>query len=128
MTASQAGAASLQVAGGAAIGALLRFWIGWWASAQGAPSWPWPTLAVNLAGSLALGYALAWMGSGERAAWSPFLAAGALGGFTTFSSFSAESLRMIQDGRWAGALLYALASVLGGVLLAALGWRLAARP
>ena len=79
---------------------------------------PWATLFVNLLGSLLIGMLAGWLvhkGGSEQARL--FLAVGVLGGFTTFSAFSLELGLMLQRGELAVAAAYALASVLGGVLL-----------
>lgn len=86
------------------------------------------TLAVNVVGSAAGGVVLGlaaqgwpveWTGSARHAAMT-----GLLGGFTTFSAFSAHSLALMQDGRWAAALLYVVASAGLSVAGCALGFAL----
>ena len=88
---------------------------------------PFGTLAVNLLGCGLIGLAFAWIQGGrvpetnqasDREAWRLFLMIGVLGGFTTFSSFGLEAVRLLQDGHHARAIVYVLASNLGGVLLA----------
>ncbi|MFN2321622.1 MAG: CrcB family protein [Trueperaceae bacterium] len=86
-----------------------------------AVGWPWSTLAVNLAGSFALG---AVFGRADRArgpAWlrGPGFTTGAVGSFTTFSALTVEASSLEP----AAALGYAAASLAGGLLAAALGWR-----
>lgn len=88
-------------------------------------AFPWATLGVNLVGSLAIGM-LAGLLAGKDAA-RLFWVTGLLGGFTTFSSFSLETLGLLQSGRTGAAAAYVLASVLGGLALAGLGWAAAAR-
>jgi CrcB protein len=99
------------VAAGGAGGAVAR-----WALGLVVP-FPFGTLAVNLAGSLAIG--LVWGAVAAR--WHPLLVAGLLGGFTTFSAFSLDVLRLVEAGRAVAAGIYVVASVLGGVLACALG-------
>jgi CrcB protein len=85
---------------------------------------PAGTLTVNLAGSFLIGLCAAWAERG--APWvRPWLMTGFLGGFTTFSAFSLENLRMLREGHAGSALLYACASVAGGVALAFAGYALA---
>jgi CrcB protein len=112
-----------------ALGAVLGAWARW-ALALGlnrhGAAMPWGTLLANLAGGLAIGAALALF---ERrpelgAAWRPFLVTGFLGALTTFSTFSAESLAMIQRGAFGTALLHAMLHLAGALGAAALGWRL----
>ncbi len=106
--------AALLVAGGGALGSLAR-WAAVFAIGQRAGlGFPWGTLSVNLAGSLAIGFvaALARHGAlGVTPEVRLFLAIGVLGGFTTFSSFSLEALGLLQRGLAGAALAYAAASV-----------------
>jgi CrcB protein len=108
------------VAVAGALGALSRYGLG---RAVGTTSFPWTTLAINLAGSFALGVVLK---SAVEHGWSSTttatLGTGFLGAFTTFSTFSVETHTLLRDERFAAAALYAGASVLGGVALAALGY------
>jgi fluoride exporter len=106
---------SLLVALGGAVGAWLRFVIG---RALGAGDFPFATLAVNVAGSFAMGLLAGWLvrqGSGAEG-WRLLLGVGVLGGFTTFSAFSLELVTLAQRGALGSALLYAVLSVAGGVI------------
>jgi len=115
----------LAIAGGGALGALLRFWISSWVTGALGRGFPWGTLTVNVAGSLAMGLLYVWLV--ERAAlapeWRAFLMVGLLGAFTTFSTFSIETFNLIEAGQplraagnvVASALLCVLAAW-GGVL------------
>jgi CrcB protein len=110
---------------GGALGALAR-----WGVAEGLPhlpdGWPWSTLLVNLTGCLLLGLLIsAVFARRPDHRWlRPFLGTGVLGGYTTFSTFAVDAVRLADAGAWAGAVGYALASVIGGVLAAATGVRL----
>jgi CrcB protein len=109
---------------GGAAGAGLRWELGRLALRQLGPGFPWGTLAVNLIGGLLMGVLAGAMmapGSIDRPLWL-LLAVGLLGGFTTFSAFSFDLFAMLERGRLGGAALYAGASVLGSLLLLALGW------
>lgn len=66
------------------------------------------TLAANILGSFLIGLAM----SGAKGGVYLFCAVGFCGGFTTFSTFSAQSMHLLQEGRYAAGLLYMLASVL----------------
>ena len=87
------------------------------------PIFPWGTLLVNLSGSLIIGLLA---GLNESDLMNPgmrtFLFIGLLGGFTTFSSFSLESLQLIRQSHLNYAILYILASTLIGLALAATGF------
>ncbi len=115
----------LLVALGGALGSALRYGLGAWVQGLLGPGFPWSTFLVNALGSLLIGavvrLSLEGALSGEARL---FLAVGVLGGFTTFSSLSYETLALLQDGEPLRALAYALGSLFGGLLLVYLGYRL----
>ena len=124
MTASLPWVHVLAVASGAAVGALLRWLAGLWLNA----SWggfPLGTLFVNCVGGLLIGVALVWFERTPDELLRLLLVTGFLGGLTTFSAFSIESLIMLQRGEWALAAGHTLAHVLGALLSALIGFRLA---
>jgi CrcB protein len=107
---------------GGALGALARWGVA--TALSGSPgSWPWATLLVNLTGCLAIGMLFAVLAARFPASpWlRPFLAVGVLGGYTTYSAFAVEVVRMIEAGVAVAAAGYVVASVLGGVLAVAAG-------
>lgn len=117
--------AFLAVGGGAAIGAWLRWGIGIWLN-QRWPQLPPGTLLVNVLGGLLMGLVLA--GFDAHPQGSPhsrlFLITGLLGGFTTFSAFSAESLALLLRQQYGWAVLHAGGHVLGALLATAGGFAL----
>jgi CrcB protein len=108
----------LAVGGGA--GANARYWLGKLvARAQGAVEFPWATLLINVSGSVVLGLvAAAYLGHPDpaRRNWYLLLGTGFCGGFTTFSTFSYEAMKLMQDGRPGSAAAYVLASVVAGLV------------
>ncbi|NTZ42271.1 fluoride efflux transporter CrcB [Altererythrobacter sp. SALINAS58] len=117
-------AASLQVGLGGAIGAVLRYQAGRGmtslAGQQGAGSFPWATLSVNVLGSLAMGLLFGWLArqGSDAETTEPlrlFLGVGLLGGFTTFSAFSLDMMLLIERGQPGLALLYAASSMVAGL-------------
>ena len=110
------------VAIGAAIGALARWLAGLWLNAQWG-GFPLGTLLVNCAGGLMIGMALAWFERSPDELLRLLLVTGFLGGLTTFSSFSGESLVLLQRGQYALALAHTAAHLFGSLACAALGFR-----
>lgn len=91
--------------------------------------WPWATFSINVAGSLLIGLLAGWLSTRGEAGepWRLFLGVGVLGGFTTFSAYSLETLRMIERGEWPMALAYAVGSVAAGLAAVAIGAEIAKR-
>lgn len=115
----------LLVMAGGAIGAALRYELHRWVHPGGVSGWPYATLIANVSGSLLLGMVIAAMTRmGANDGWRLFLGVGLLGGFTTFSTFSVETLAMVEDARWLAAASYAGISVICAVGAAALGMAL----
>lgn len=112
--------ALLQVALGGALGATLRYLavaqVGRWLGL----GFPWGTMAVNLLGSFMMGAIFGAIG--RESPMAPFLMAGLLGGFTTFSAFSLDVLALFDRGAPVAALAYVLLTVLGTVLLCFAGY------
>ncbi len=115
--------ALLLVMSGGAIGAALRHGVSLFAAHRLTASFPWGTWIVNLVGGLLvgllLGIVIARGGGGETLRL--FVGTGLLGGFTTFSAFSAETAFLILNGQLWLAALYVLSSVFGALALAFLG-------
>jgi CrcB protein len=114
---------TLAIAAGGAIGALLRFWMSSGIYAWLGRAFPYGTLAVNVLGSLLMGFLYILMI--ERLAigaeWRAFALVGLLGAFTTFSTFSIETLNLIEQADYAKAALNMLLSVLACVSAAFVG-------
>ncbi len=118
---------TLLVMAGGAIGSALRYQFGRMTLRLWGMAWPWGTLGVNIVGGLVMGLFAGWLAArasgGEN--MRLFFAVGILGGFTTFSSFSLETMLMIERGEWLSAGGYALVSVVASVGALALGLGLA---
>ncbi len=108
---------------GGGIGALFRFLLSRWLQSQVATAFPLGTLAVNLLGSFLIGFLA---GLFERSAFSPrvhsFVFVGLLGGFTTFSSYSLETLQLFRSSASVLAWGNVLLSNGAGLLLVAGGY------
>jgi CrcB protein len=92
----------LWICAGGAFGTAGRYLLGNWLLRVAGPSFPWGTLAVNLLGSFLLGVIMQialstdWISPTLRLT----LATGVMGGFTTYSSFNYETLRLLEGGSW----------------------------
>ncbi len=109
---------------GACAGALLRWRLGLWLSTPGALL-PWGTLTANLVGGYLIGVAVAVFQALPQLdpTWRLLLVTGFLGALTTFSSFSAEVVAMLQQARYALALGTAGLHLFGSLLLTVVGIR-----
>jgi fluoride exporter len=114
----------LWVAAGSGAGAVVRLHLGSWVAAWTAGGFPWPTLAINVTGSILLGFLFrALPAPATSAAYRALLLIGFCGGYTTFSTFDLETWRLLQHGRYVAAAAYSMGSVLacvGGVYCGAL--------
>jgi CrcB protein len=108
---------------GGGTGAVLRYAVGRWLSGYWwATAFPWATFGINALGSFALGTLV--MVYADRPGWRTLLGVGVCGGFTTFSTFSVETLHLIEKGRYAAATAYVAGSVAAGLVGAWAGVRL----
>lgn len=99
-----------------------RYLVSGWVQELTGGFFPWGTFAVNVVGSLLLGFVLVWLqGTVSSAELRQFIAIGVLGSFTTFSTFSYEALAMIRDGEWWRAGGYTVGSVALALLAAGVG-------
>ena len=105
---------------GAAAGAWLRWWLGLFLNGS---AWPWGTLLANLIGGYLIGVVLAFIAlHPEWPTWIRLMCVtGFLGGLTTFSTFSAETVGMLERGAYGPAFVYAGLSLMGSLLLTTLG-------
>lgn len=112
------------VALGGAVGACLRYAVSLWSLSRLGAGFPYGTLAVNVVGSAMLGLAAAFLIEAHQdgGRWRvELLMIGALGGFTTFSTFSLEAVMLALKGRPGAAALYVALSVLLAIAAAAAG-------
>lgn len=103
---------AIQVALGGAIGASLRYGANLGIGLLLGAAFPWHTLAVNVIGSALMGGLMVLLAHRGQQQLAPFLMTGILGGFTTFSAFSMDTISLAQRGETALAAGYVLASVL----------------
>ncbi|MGH7994052.1 MAG: fluoride efflux transporter CrcB [Limisphaerales bacterium] len=120
----------LWVAIGGALGSVGRFWLNGIVAARFGETFPWGTMFINVTGSFVIGIVAALasaegrMDSPSRAFTTQFVMIGICGGYTTFSSFSLQTLNLLRDREW----LYAGGNVVLSVILCLvaiwLGWLL----
>jgi CrcB protein len=112
----------LLVALGGAIGSVARYLAGAFIANRFGPDFPWGTFIVNVSGSFLIGVILSFVGGGLLPAGArPFLAVGVMGGYTTFSTYSHETLQLMQGGEFGAAMLNALGQVITGLIAVYLG-------
>lgn len=103
------------VAIGGAIGTIARYWLSGAVAGAIGETFPWGTLAVNVTGSFVIGFFAALTGPDGRlfvgSTTRQFVMTGICGGYTTFSSFSWQTLNLMDNGEWVRAGAYICASV-----------------
>lgn len=113
----------LMVGAGGALGAIGRYLLSTWVYSLAGRAFPWGTLAVNLLGSLLIGFLSVWLL--ERVTLSAemraLLMVGFLGAFTTFSTFSLETLVLLEEGAVVKAVINITASILTCIFAAWMG-------
>lgn len=112
---------ALWVALGSALGGAGRYWCSGVVASRVGETFPWGTMTVNVVGSFAIGLFAVLSGPDSRWLIPPearqFVMVGLFGGFTTFSSFSLQTLALVNDGEW----LAAAANILVTVILCMFG-------
>ena len=112
----------LLVALGGAIGSAARYLIGGFIANRFGPDFPWGTFIVNVSGSFLIGVILSLVGGGQLPSGARlFLAVGVMGGYTTFSTYSNETLQLIEGGEFGAAMFNALGQVVVGLVGVYLG-------
>lgn len=111
---------AIAVAGG--VGAVCRFVLDGLLTSLSEADFPWPTVLINITGSLLLGLITGFAVSGLLPeAWRLVLGAGFLGGYTTFSTASVDTVRLLQQQRWAAGIVHGLGTLVIAVGAAGLG-------
>ena len=115
--------AVLLVALGGALGSVARYLVGGWIANRLGTAFPYGTLVINLTASFVIGFFLAF--AQERVSLSPYwrllIAVGFIGGYSTFSTYEYESIRLLQDGEMLLGAIYLVGSMAGGAIAAITG-------
>ncbi|MBI2407426.1 MAG: fluoride efflux transporter CrcB [Gemmatimonadetes bacterium] len=108
----------LAVALGSAVGGVARFLLSAWLEQRAATSFPWATLLINISGSLLLGFLATWTyeSAGVPADVRALLTTGLCGGYTTFSTFSLETVALMEEGLFGRAAAYIALSVIVSIV------------
>lgn len=120
----------LWVAIGGALGSLGRYWLSGWIASRFGETFPWGTMLVNISGSFAIGFFATFTAPDGRWLATPgfrqLFMIGICGGYTTFSSFSLQTLNLAEEGEWlsaagniVGSVVFCLVAVWLGHLCAA---------
>jgi fluoride exporter len=106
----------LMVGVGGGLGSILRFWLGSYIGGRLGSRFPYGTFVINVTGSFLIGMVLTILA--EKTQWSPnwryLIPIGFIGGYTTFSTFEYETLRLVQDGQMVTAMFNVVGSVMVG--------------
>ncbi len=112
----------LAISVGAILGANARFLLGGWVLERMGAEFPFGTLLINVSGSLAIGLVYALIQRLGAPDWvRPLVVVGFLGAYTTFSTFSLDTLSMAERGAWLAAVGYVVASVAASIMAVGLG-------
>lgn len=113
----------LIISAGAILGANARYWIGDWAARKFGVGFPYGTLIINLTGSLLIGLFLTLVTDRLMLdpRWRLFIAIGFLGSYTTFSTYTYESLTLLLQGQWLTGLVNLLGSTVMGMIAVGIG-------
>lgn len=108
---------------GGAVGAPSRYLVDRWVQSRHESPFPWGTFAVNVAGCAVLGVVAGAVSAADGPGWLlTLLGTGFCGALTTFSTFSFETVRLVEEGSARVAVAYVGASVAVGLSVCALGW------
>ncbi len=111
------------VGSGGFAGANARYWLARWIADRYGTAFPYGTLVINVSGSLVIGFLITYLNA--RLSLSPnyrlIFTTGFIGAYTTFSTYTYESLTLMQDGLWARAAAYLIGSVALGMAAVTVG-------
>lgn len=114
---------TLLIALGGALGALARYWVGAAVGSRFGTRFPYGTLVINLSACIIIGFSLTYLGRRVELspAWRYLIPIGFVGAYSTFSTYEWETLSSLRSGAFAMAALYAIGSLLLGLVAVWLG-------
>lgn len=113
---------------GGFIGANVRYLVATWVAEKAGQSFPWATLLINVSGSILLAVFLSWfMNHQPDSRWRMLIAVGFFGAYTTFSTYSVETILLLQAGNFTGAAANFLITNLLCIVGALIGWGIGSR-
>ena len=107
---------AIYVALGGALGAVGRYGVNVTTTRLFGPGFPWGTVTVNVLGSFLMGVIVVALAHKGGMRFAPFLMTGVLGGFTTFSAFSLDTVALVERGDMVQAALYVIGTVVVGLM------------
>ena len=117
----------LLIAIGGAFGSIARYWVGSTVAGRMGTRFPFGTFVINLTACLIIGFSITWLGkrAGLNPAWRYLIPVGFIGAYSTFSTYEWETFSTLRSGAFALASLYALGSLILGLVAVWLGAALA---
>ncbi len=117
----------LLIALGGALGSIARYWVGSTVAERMGTRFPFGTFLINLSACLIIGFSITYLGKrvGMNPAWRYLIPVGFVGAYSTFSTYEWETLSTLRSGAFALASLYALGSLILGLVAVWIGAALA---
>ncbi len=108
----------LLIAVGGAFGSIARYWVGSTIAGRMGARFPYGTFVINITACIVIGFSLTYLGkrTGMDPAWRFLIAVGFIGAYSTFSTFEWETLSTLRSGAFALAALYAVGSLILGLI------------
>ena len=108
----------LLIAVGGAFGSIARYWVGSTIAGRMGARFPYGTFVINITACIIIGFSLTYLGkrTGMDPAWRFLIAVGFIGAYSTFSTFEWETLSTLRSGAFALAALYAVGSLILGLI------------
>jgi fluoride exporter len=108
------------IAVGGSLGAIARYWVGSEVASRLGTKFPYGTFVINMSACVIIGFSLTFLGkrTGLNPAWRYLIPTGFIGAYSTFSTYEWETLSSLREGAFSLAALYAIGSLLAGLVAA----------